>query len=183
MSYGGKEKLGPYEPRPLKCSGNEKLKLNTKASTIPSPPQGRNHQLHTGTSRLSKHRRFFCAKGNGLVRRVGEQRATSHRVIKHVFTPHLTPTLISIANNGQGMMDIANNAAVGLTLQKTAWLHPKERGQEERRKDDHRIRERKEKRKNRRERGERKENTKKKDIKWFLPHCYFSFLPKELGRF
>ena len=136
MSYGGKEKLGPYEPRPLKCSGNKKLKLNTKASTIPSPPQGRNHQLHTGTSRLSKHRRFFCAKGNGLVRRVGEQRATSHRVIKHVFTPHLTPTLIYIANNGQGIMDIANNAAVGLEYSSEDCLAPSERerarGKEER---------------------------------------------------
>lgn len=30
---------------------------------------------------------------------------------------------------------------------------------------------------------ERKEKEKKKAVKWFLPHYYFSFLPKLFGRF
>lgn len=39
------------------------------------------------------------------------------------------------------------------------------------------------KKERKRKRGkERKKNTKKKDIKWFLPRYYFSFLPKLLGR-
>lgn len=42
---------------------------------------------------------------------------------------------------------------------------------------------REEKRRKGRRDEERKEKKKKKGIEWFLPHYYFSFLPKLFGRF
>lgn len=42
---------------------------------------------------------------------------------------------------------------------------------------------REEKRRKGRRDEDRREKKKKKGIKWFLPHYYFSFLPKLFGRF
>lgn len=105
---------------------------------------------------------------------MSESKQLPHTQLKrNVFTSHLTPTLISISNTAGNAGVCAQN-----TLHENTWLYPKERtggktitGEE------------KGGRKEGRERGERKGNTKKKGIKWFVPHYYFSLLPKLLGRF
>lgn len=63
-SYGGKEKLGPYQPGPLKDSGSEKLKHKTKHHALPVTGKER-PAAPWHMQGLSKHPRLFWVEKSG----------------------------------------------------------------------------------------------------------------------
>lgn len=101
---------------------------------MPCLSQGRKFQQHPGAPRqsLSKHPRFFCAIGNGLVWDVQKKIYLILNFWECVHLPHSFLYLLMTLN--------ARDSAQEDSLQENAWLLPKEKGKQERRKGDHKRR-------------------------------------------